>query len=239
MTAITGAKAAGSEGQVAKGLWAEGIEVAHGARTVLSGVTFSLGQGEACAIVGPNGSGKTTLLRCLLGLHEVRAGRLEIRFSHFGYVPQIRALDPLFPVTVRRALEMSFAGPAPLLFPSRRALVREAVSEALEYVGIGKLSEKLLRECSGGQLQKALIARALVHRPELLVLDEPTNSLDQAGKQDLMVLLARFRSEGAAILMTTHETEIADSPVFDSELMVKGQTTEKTARATKHAGGRP
>lgn len=222
-----------------KGLHVQNVQIAHGARTVLEGVTFSIEPGEACAIVGPNGSGKTTLLRCLLGLHPPRAGRLENGFGYFGYVPQARALDPLFPITVRRALEMSFPGPAPILLPSHRAMLKNAVREALEYVGITDLSEKLLRECSGGQLQKALIARALVHRPQLLVLDEPTNSLDVAGKQDLIMLLGRFRTDGTAILMTTHEADICASPVFDSELRIAGLTAEKQPRRAQPDGGAP
>ncbi len=210
------------------GMIVEGLAVAQGGQRILHDVSFSLSPGEACIILGPNGSGKTTLLRSLLRLHPLQAGRIQNDFHRCGYVPQARTLDPSFPVTVRGALEMSF--PGPMLHAARRKQVRQAIGSALASVGIGELSHKLLRECSGGQLQKALLARALVHRPQLIVLDEPTNSLDQAGKEDLIRLLSQFRAERTAILMTTHESEIAADALFDSELVIDGTSVSKIER---------
>lgn len=213
------------------GLQVHGLTLRHGKQVLLRDVTFSLGEGESCIIVGPNGCGKTTLLRAALGLHLNYSGELRNSFRVRGYVPQARNLDLAFPISVRRSIEMSFPGATALFHSGRRRALRASVDEALEYVGIAPIADLLLRECSGGQLQKALIARALVHRPQLLVLDEPTNSLDESGKADLMTLLRKFQSDGASILMTTHDKDVARDPIFLTELTIANQTASKRSRS--------
>ncbi len=178
---------------------AAGMSVRLGGATVLSGVDFRLDAGEIVTILGPNGSGKTTLLRALLGILPVSAGRVRRRPGlHVGYVPQQLAVDRGLPLTVGRFLSL----------PVRHG-PREAAA-ALARVGLAEaLVARQLADLSGGQFQRVLLARALLGRPEVLALDEPTQGLDQPGEAAFYRLIAEIRAEtGCAVLMVSHDLHV-------------------------------
>ena len=179
-------------------LAAEGLEVALGGRTVLRGVDATIGPGEIVTVIGPNGSGKSTLLRALLGILRPAGGTVRRKPGLvIGYVPQRLALDPTMPITVGRFLDL----------PTRTDRARRAA--ALARVGAEGLERRPMTALSGGQFQRVLLARALIPGPDLLMLDEPTQSLDQPGAAAFYRLIDAVRSEtGCGVLMISHDIHV-------------------------------
>ncbi len=176
----------------------QGLNVSFGAETVLTHVDLVVNPGEIVTIVGPNGSGKTTLLRAILGATRPSAGRVIKRKGlRIGYVPQKLAIDSTLPMTARRFLDL----------PAR--VSDAAAQKALEQTGAAQLADRQLTDLSGGQLQRVLLARALIGNPELLLLDEATQGLDQPGSADFYRLIEDVRQKlGCAILMVSHELHV-------------------------------
>ena len=184
----------------------------HG-QPALRDVSLRVPAGEFVAIAGPNGGGKTTLLRLALGLERPTAGRVRLfgeradRFrerARLGYLAQRTRLGVHAPATVREVVEAGRCVRRPVgrLTPADR----EAVEAAIERVGLGALARRPLGRLSGGQQQRALIAKALAAEPELLALDEPTTGVDVAAQEALAELLARLHGElGVTILYVSHE----------------------------------
>jgi zinc transport system ATP-binding protein len=165
---------------------------------VLSRVSLAIAPGEIVTIVGPNGSGKTTLLRAIIGAVAPHEGAIVRRPGlRLGYVPQKLPVDATLPLTVRRFLGLP-ARPQPA-----------AMAAALAEVGADDLAESQVTDLSGGELQRVLLARALIAQPDLLILDEPTSSLDQPGSAAFYRLIERVRAEhGCAVLMVSHELHV-------------------------------
>ncbi|MCG6111842.1 MAG: ATP-binding cassette domain-containing protein [Paracoccus sp.] len=162
---------------------------------VLAQVDFRIQPGEIVTVVGPNGSGKSSLIRALLGHMPLASGRVvRKRGLRIGYVPQRVQLDTAIPMTVRRFLSL----------PTR---VTDAQAEAaLARTGVAGLGARQLTQLSGGQFQRVLLARALLSDPHLLVLDEPTQGLDQPGIVAFYQLIEEVRRQtGAAVLMVSHD----------------------------------
>ena len=177
---------------------AEHVCVRYGGAEVLHDVTLSVAAGEIVTILGPNGSGKSTLLRAMLGIVPVAQGRVVRKAGlRVGYVPQRLAIDQSMPISVRRFLSL----------PVR---VGDAAAEAaLLRVGMAGLGSSQMVALSGGQLQRVLLARALIARPEILMLDEPTQGLDQQGEAGFYRLIEEVRREtGAAVLMVSHDLHV-------------------------------
>ena len=174
-----------------------GLGVSFGGQRVLAGVDFAIDAGEIVTIVGPNGSGKSTLLRLLIGAERPGEGRIERAPGlRVGYVPQRLAVDARLPLTVGRFLGLAEAD----------AALRE---RALERVGIPGLGGRQLAALSGGQFQRALLAQALLRRPQLLVLDEAAQGLDQPGEARFYRLIEQLRAEmGCAVLMVSHDLHV-------------------------------
>jgi ABC-type Mn2+/Zn2+ transport system ATPase subunit len=185
------------------------VSLGYGKRTILEHVSLEVAGGEFVALLGPNGAGKTTLLRGIVGLIPVMAGTLEFEFDRaitpLGYVPQREALDPTFPLTVFEIVLMgTYARLGPLRRVGRRQ--REVASRALDLVGLGAIAEQRFASLSGGQTQRALIARALAAEPTFLVLDEPTAGVDAEATATIMGVLGRLnRDEGLTVLLVTHQ----------------------------------
>jgi zinc transport system ATP-binding protein len=174
------------------------ICVRFGQSEVLHDVTLTVSPGEIVTIVGPNGSGKSTLLRALLGIVPVAQGEVTRSAGlRIGYVPQRLALDRSLPLTVRRFLSL----------PVR---VTDAdATQALARVGVPDVEKAQMAGLSGGQLQRVLLARALLAKPQLLVLDEPTQGLDQPGEAGFYRLIEEVRAEsGVAVLMVSHDLHV-------------------------------
>jgi ABC-type Mn2+/Zn2+ transport system ATPase subunit len=183
----------------------------YGAEAVLEEVSLHLHPGQFAALVGPSGAGKTTLLRLVLQLVQPTAGQLYRRTIpplQIAYVPQLETVDWNFPVTAEEVVLMGCVQRAkwwPWQKPADRQLAREVLTE----LGIGDLAERHIRDLSGGQQQRVFLARALIARPELLVLDEPTTGVDMRSAENILHLLAHLNQEGMTILFTTHDLNLA------------------------------
>ena len=177
---------------------ADHISVRLGGDTVLSDVTFAMAASEIVTILGPNGSGKSTLLRALLGILPVTQGTVRrLPGLRLGYVPQRLSVDRSLPITVRRFLSL----------PQR--VTDSAAAAALGRVGMAGLGPRQMADLSGGQFQRVLLARALLNDPQLLVLDEPTQGLDQSGEASFYRLIAEVRHDtGAGVLMVSHDLHV-------------------------------
>lgn len=198
-------------GPTHSGLVLEDVHVSLGGRPVLTGATLAVDRGELVGLIGPNGAGKTTLLRTALGLLRPAAGRVEVdgRAARpgrvaVGYVPQRHEFAWDFPVSVAHAVMTGLTG---RLGPARRPRVDHwrAVADALDRVHMGALADRPVGQLSGGQRQRVLVARALVLRPSVLLLDEPFTGLDMPTQDLLSGLFADLAHEGRAVLMTTHD----------------------------------
>ena len=177
---------------------ADHICVRYGAEEVLHDISLSVQPGEIVTILGPNGSGKSTLLRALLGIVPAAEGRITRQPGlKIGYVPQRLTIDRTLPITTRRFLSL----------PAR---VSDAqADEALARVGMAGQGAEQMVTLSGGQLQRVLLARALLGQPQLLMLDEPTSGLDQPGEAAFYRLIEEVRREtGAAVLMISHDLHV-------------------------------
>ncbi len=176
----------------------KGLSVRYGGRTVLSHVDLSLSAGEIVTVVGPNGSGKSTLLRAIIGAQRPNGGTvLKQAGLRIGYVPQKLHIDPTLPLTVRRFLSL----------PNR--VSDTAAKDALAQAGAGDLMGSQMSALSGGQFQRALLARALLMRPQLLILDEATQGLDQPGSAAFYRQIEDVRKTiGCAVLMVSHELHV-------------------------------
>lgn len=175
-----------------------GISVSLDGQSILRDVSLTLRAGEIVTIVGPNGSGKTTLMRTIIGALTPDAGRIDRAPGlRLAYVPQRLAIDPSMPMTVAGFMSL----------PRRRA--RANVAAALDHAGLPGLQDRQLAALSGGQMQRLLLARALMGNPQLLILDEGTAGLDQAGVAAFYARIERVRAEtGCAILMVSHDLQI-------------------------------
>jgi zinc/manganese transport system ATP-binding protein len=192
---------------------------AVGGRTVWSNVSLSVHSGQFVAVLGPNGVGKSTLLKAVLGLVPLRAGGVEVlggrpgrRNARIGYLPQRRAFDPATRVrgvdVVRLGLDGDRWG-TPLPAWLRRGAARTAqdrVEQVIELVGASGYAKRPIGQCSGGEQQRLLIAQALIRRPDLLLLDEPLDSLDVTNQAAVSALVQRVcRTQNVAVLLVAHD----------------------------------
>lgn len=178
-----------------------GLAVRLGGNTVLHDVDLRLKPGEIVTIVGPNGSGKSTLLRAIIGAVAPSAGQVRRkRGLRIGYVPQRLHIDPTLPLTVRRFLGLP------------RRVDAATAQAALEQAGVAPLADRQMSGLSGGQFQRVLLARALLERPELLILDEATQGLDQPGSAAFYRRIEDVRARlGCAVLMVSHDLHVVMS----------------------------
>jgi len=187
-----------------------GVDVELGGRRILTDVNFHVHTGEFTGLIGSNGAGKTTLLRMMLGLIEPTRGEVvwpsDAREQRrVGYVPQKVALDVDVPLRVRDFVALGDDGHRYGLHRRTRE-TRDRVEEMLDAVEAQDLAERRIGALSGGELQRVLMAHALVSRPELLLLDEPLANLDPGATEDIVSLLARVRErQRVAILLSAHD----------------------------------
>lgn len=182
-------------------LTAADLSLSFGGQTVLDHVSIAIEPGEIVTLVGPNGSGKSTLVKTLIGLTAPDAGRITRKPGlRLGYVPQKLPIDATLPMTVARFLNLPKRQPKP------------QIAQALADTGSQGLEQKQLSALSGGQLQRVVLARALLSDPELLILDEPTQGLDQPGEAAFYQLLERIRdARGCAVFMVSHDLHVVMS----------------------------
>ena len=178
-------------------LSARGLCVHADGRQILDRIAVDLHEGEIVTVIGPNGAGKTTLLKALLGFITPSAGTVTRTESlRIGYMPQKLTLNPLLPMTVERFLRQTGAD-------------RVAIARALQETGVASLQQQSLHRVSGGELQRVLLARALLRQPELLVLDEPAQGVDVCGQADLYRLIAELRARHhCGVLLVSHDLHL-------------------------------
>jgi len=189
------------------------VTAAYDGEPVLESVSLYVPPGQFLGMVGPSGAGKTTLLRSMLGLVPRVQGSVKVDGQAVrpdrppkgvGYVPQVGAFDWSFPVTVENVVTMGrVRASSPWPWPTRSE--KREVAKTLDRLGIAGLGSCHIRELSGGQQQRTFLARALIGNPRILILDEPTASVDIKTRDDILHLLAELNRAGTTIIMTTHE----------------------------------
>jgi zinc transport system ATP-binding protein len=184
----------------------QSISYNYNSEVVLENVSFNVEEGDFLGIIGPNGAGKTTLFQCILGLLNTYSGRITVLnedvkknkkiFTKIGYIPQKKSIDQKFPLTVEELVSLSLT----------RKTSMNLVYEILKQVGLYNMKNKLIGQLSGGQQQRVLIAKALVNNPIILMLDEPTNELDQKSQDDFYFLLKELNEKNKITIMwTSHD----------------------------------
>lgn len=178
-----------------------GVGVTFAGQSVLQDVQLSVKPGEIVTLIGPNGAGKTTLVRAVLGLLKPDSGSVWRKPKlRVGYMPQKLHVDATLPLSVLRFLR---------LVPG---VTRSHVQSALAEVGAEQVIDSPLQSISGGELQRVLLARALLREPELLVLDEPVQGVDVAGQAELYRLITQLRDRhGCGVLMVSHDLHLVMS----------------------------
>jgi zinc transport system ATP-binding protein len=179
-------------------LSARGVGVRRGTRWLIENVDLAVHAGEIVTLIGPNGSGKSTTVRALLGLLAIDTGSIHRAPGlKVGYVPQKLSIDKTMPLTVRRFMTLTGRHPA------------DAIDAALDEVGLADLSGREVQVLSGGEFQRLLLARAIIAKPNLLVLDEPVQGVDAAGEIALYELIADLRRRhDCGILLISHDLHI-------------------------------
>jgi zinc transport system ATP-binding protein len=179
-------------------LAARGLRFARASRVILEDIDLDLAPREIVTVIGPNGAGKTTLVRVLLGLERPDGGTITRRPGlRIGYAPQRFDRDPVIPMTVARFLAIG-----------SRHTPAEATA-ALTEVGAARVIGQQLSQLSGGELQRVVLARALLRKPDLLVLDEPVRGVDYAGEAELYDLIGRIRDiRGIGVLLVSHDLHV-------------------------------
>ncbi|WP_329456640.1 metal ABC transporter ATP-binding protein [Streptomyces sp. NBC_01497] len=199
-----------------------GAGVRVGGRTLWSGVDLEVAAGEFVAVLGPNGVGKSTLVKVLLGVAPPAAGEVRVlgerpgaAGARVGYLPQRRSFDASLRMRGTDVVRLGWDGdrwglplpfPLPGRFGARTRAAAERVAEVIRLVGAESYAHRPIGSCSGGEQQRLLIAQALVRRPELLVLDEPLDSLDLPNQAAVATLIGRIcQEEGVAVMMVAHD----------------------------------
>ena len=183
----------------------ENVSIGFNKTPILGGINLKVKGGEFWGVIGPNGGGKSTLLKTVIGLNEPVAGNYEIKEGlSFGYVPQHENFDSLFPVSVEEMVKMGRYSKVPF-GRGMKETDHKTVQDSIEKSGASNLLKKLFRELSGGEKQKVLIAKAICGEPDILVLDEPTASLDVKGEAEVMALIKNLKDEfNLTVIMVSH-----------------------------------
>ena len=179
------------------------VDIRRGGRLVVQGVSFSANRGERLAIMGPSGSGKTTILRGIAGLDPLASGTMDV--GRVGLVFQFHHLFEHL-----SAIHNVWLAPVHVLKQPRPEAERRA-HELLELLGVGERASALPHELSGGEAQRVAIARALAMDPPVLLMDEPTASLDPARRGELAATLRQLASQGRTVVISTHDSDFARS----------------------------
>lgn len=167
-------------------------------RQILDSVSLEVRKGEIVTLVGPNGSGKSSLVRLLLKLSQADAGSIEHKAGlNIGYMPQKIQIDPVLPLSVKRFLQLS------------GNVNQQQIEKVADQVEVVSLLNRPVQNVSGGEFQRVLLARALLRKPDLLVLDEPAQGVDINGQQQLYQLISSIRDQlGCGVLMVSHDLHL-------------------------------
>ena len=186
----------------------EHVTAAYGNKTVLRDVSLTIWKDDFLGIIGPNGGGKTTLLKVILGLLSPVSGTIRfyedgkaVPSLRIGYLPQLNNIDKKFPISVREVIASGLASEKKL-FRSFDSGQKQRVEEVIGKMGLEELAGRAIGELSGGQLQRVLLGRSIVSRPQLLILDEPNSYVDKRFESRFYQLLVEINKESAIILVS-------------------------------------
>ncbi|MEM4277941.1 MAG: metal ABC transporter ATP-binding protein [Candidatus Nitrosocaldus sp.] len=180
---------------------------------VLERIDLNVRKGEVIGLLGPNGSGKSTLLKIIAGLIRPSSGSIDFGNRRrgrsnkpvIGYMPQVESIDWDFPITVEEVVALGLWNRSGVM-PWSSRYVRERVHKVLEDLGMSSKVKRQIRELSGGEQKRVFLARAIVHGPELMLLDEPTTGADPSTRDDILRILYELsREEGVTIILSTHD----------------------------------
>ncbi len=211
----------------------EGGYIGYDGNALLGPVDLEIHRGDLWGIVGPNGAGKSTLLKSLLGIIPLVSGRRSSAPGlRFGYVPQRSDLDSIFPLSALDVVTLGGMGTRRGGGSRMRPASREEALEAMEALDVAKIADKPFRSLSGGQKQRVLMARGLVRKPDILVLDEPTAGMDIPSEEDLLDFIQSLNTEsGMTVLLVMHQiAQVADRAThvalvnWELELFATGET---------------
>ena len=218
-----------------------GLEVSRGTRSLVQDVTFTVERGESVTIMGASGSGKTSVLRAIAGLDPIAAGQIDIdgvrirpggvlgghaRRALYQRVGMVFQFHHLFEHLT--ALNNVWLAPVHVLNQPRKDAERKAL-DLLEQMGIAARAHAMPRELSGGEAQRVAIARALAMGPQVLLMDEPTASLDPARRGDLAAILRQLADGGCALLIASHDEEFVRGCAHHVLTMAEGRLNRVTA----------
>lgn len=184
------------------------VSFRYDSEKILDNISFSVNEGDFLGIIGPNGAGKSTLFYCMLGLLDGYTGRIKIfgrdikknkkLLTQIGYIPQRKSIDRKFPLTIKELVSFSITNKKN----------RENIEKVLKQVELYDIRTKIIGQLSGGQQQRVLVAKALVNNPKILMLDEPTNELDQKSQDNLYLFLKKLNEEdNITVIWTSHDLD--------------------------------
>jgi len=186
----------------------KGLSASYEHKTVLNQVNLSVYEKDFLGIIGPNGGGKTTLIKCILGLHPLDEGKIKFYKNgkkvpeiNMGYLPQYNSIDKKFPISVYEVV-LSGLSKQKSIFQKYNKEHHEQVRQTISQMGLEGMEERAIGQLSGGQLQRALLGRALVSNPEVVILDEPNTYIDKRFEAKLYSLLEEINKERAIILVS-------------------------------------
>jgi zinc/manganese transport system ATP-binding protein len=202
------------------------VELRHGRRTIISGLSGTIAAGSLTALIGPNGAGKTTLLRAIAGLHPLAAGRIDLGGLHrteIALLAQGSHLDRSFPITCRDvvALATTRLGPFRAVSADRMA----ATTAALERVGLADKADQPIQALSAGQFQRVLFARTIVQDARLILLDEPFTAVDAATTDVLLSVIQDWHAQGCTVIAVLHDQAMVRRH-FPHTLNLTGQSAQ-------------
>lgn len=219
----------------------ENLSFSYQNNLILDQLSFSISKGDFVALAGPNGAGKTTLIKIILGLENLQTGKIrifdkdtkqKINWSKIGYLPQrVNTFNPLFPATVKEVVSLGLL--AQKKYPKKiTSSDQKAIKEVLAMLNISNLENKAISRLSGGQQQRVFLARALVSKPELLIMDEPSTALDPETRDSFFKLIKKINKEDkVTVIIITHDTaqvgEYADKLLYlDKKIVFFGKFTD-------------
>jgi zinc transport system ATP-binding protein len=180
------------------------LQKQFGKQTVVKDVSFSVHKGEFIFLVGPNGGGKSTLIKMMMNIVAPSSGTVVSHVTRIGYLPQVTAKQNRhFPATVEEIVRMGV--PKPSMLKKASPQEQQQIDQVMDQLGITHLKQQRIGVLSGGELQRALLARALISSPEVIILDEPTSALDPAMREAFYPMMNQLHQQGITIIIVSHD----------------------------------